>query len=77
MKKIFITGLLFFFSVVTWSQKDSVFVVNIKYNYVVRGNEARNVTFKGAYDLFLLPDYGISVFDAKVKQSFNIVQELC
>jgi GLPGLI family protein len=69
MKKIFITGLLFLFSVVTWSQKDSVFVVNIEYNYVVRGNVAKNITFKGAYDLFLLPDYGMSVFDKDESKS--------
>jgi GLPGLI family protein len=46
-----------------WAQNDSIQSINVKYNYTVRGNAAKNVTFKAAYDLFLFPDFGVSVCD--------------
>ena len=63
MRKLYVLSLLFMVCSTVWAQKDSIQSINVKYNYAVRGNAAKNVTFKAAYDLFLFPDFGVSIYD--------------
>lgn len=66
MKNFYILCLLFVFTANGWAQKDSIQSITIKYNYVVRGNVAKDITYKAVYDLFLFPDFGVSVYDKEV-----------
>ena len=63
MRNLYVLSLLFMFCSTVWAQKDSIQSITVKYNYTVRGNAAKNVTFKAVYDLVLLSDFGISVYD--------------
>lgn len=63
MRNLYVLSLLFMVCSTVWAQKDSIQSITVKYNYTVRGNAAKNVTFKAGYDLLLLSDVGISVYD--------------
>lgn len=63
MRNLYVLSLLFMVCSTVWAQKDSIQSITVKYNYTVRGNAAKNVTFKAGYDLVLLSDFGISVYD--------------
>ena len=63
MRNLYVLSLLFMVSSTVWAQKDSIQSLTIKYNYTVRGNAAKNITYKGGYNLVLFSDFGISVYD--------------
>ena len=63
MRNLYVLSLLFMVSSTVWAQNDSIQLVVIKYNYVVRGNVAKDITHKAVYDLFLIPDFDVSVYD--------------
>ena len=72
MKNWYVLSLLFMVCSTVWAQNDSITLINIKYNYVVRGNAAKNITYKAAYDLVLFPDFGLAVYDKEVDKSPKI-----
>lgn len=72
MKIFYVLSLLFMVCSTVWSQKDSITSINLKYNYVVRGNVAKDITYKAAYDLVLFPDFGLAVYDKEVDKAPKI-----
>jgi GLPGLI family protein len=66
MRNLYVLSLLFMVCSTVWAQNDSIQLVDIKYNYVVRGNVAKDITHKAVYDLFLIPDFGVSVYDKEI-----------
>lgn len=63
MKNKFTYLLLLVFIAASWAQKDSITKIDIQYNYVVRGNATKQITYKNDYDLMVLPDYKVSIYD--------------
>lgn len=63
MKNKFTCLLLLVFITTSWAQKDSITKIDIQYNYVVRGNATKQITYKNDYDLMVLPDYKVSIYD--------------
>jgi GLPGLI family protein len=67
MKKKFIGLFFFFFLGQCLAQQDSIQMIAVQYNYVVRGNATKQVTFKADYDMIVVPDHQVSIYDEKVE----------
>ena len=66
MKNSFVYLIFFLFLSNCWAQQDSITKIDVQYNYVVRGNPTKQVTYKGDYNLIVLPDYKVAIYDIKV-----------
>lgn len=63
MKNKFTYLLLLVFIAKSWAQNDSITKIDVQYNYVVRGNATKQVTYKNDYNLMFFPDHQISIYD--------------
>lgn len=63
MKNNLFTILLLVFALNLWGQKDSVQLIEIKYQHIVRGDKFKNITFNKDFSLFRYPDFGLSIYD--------------
>lgn len=75
MKNFFTNCIFFFFLATGWAQQDSITKIDVQYNYVVRGNATKQVTYKGDYNLMVLPDYKVAIYDIK-DTDFNQKEEV-
>lgn len=65
MKRLMTQLIYFLFITTCWAQQDSLSKIYVQYNYVVRGNATKQVTYRNDYDLIVLPDYQVSIYDEK------------
>jgi len=63
MKKLYAFILFLALSSSVRAQNDSIQLVDIKYNYVVRGNDTRDISYDGFFNLLLFSDFGVSIYD--------------
>ena len=66
MKNSFVYLIFFLLLSKCWAQQDSITKIDLQYNYVVRGNPTKQVTYKGDFNLMVLPDYKVAIYDVKV-----------
>tara|TARA_R110000868_G_scaffold373147_1_gene637074 strand:- start:3150 stop:3971 length:822 start_codon:yes stop_codon:yes gene_type:complete len=75
MKNKFTYLVFILFLTSSWAQQDSIAKIVVHYNYVVKGNATKQVTYKGDFNLTVLPDYQVSIYDIKLTD-FDQKEEL-